>query len=57
MTNYMKRLMVAMNEYATEYGLEALLEEFFPEMTPGELLVEMYEAGMIPDDQIEKFLD
>ncbi len=56
MTNFMKRLIEAMNDYADEEGVEALLEELFPDMTIGELIGEMYEAGMLPDDVIERIV-
>lgn len=56
MKKFTSRLIREMNEYAAEYGVEALLEELFPEMTVGELISEMYEAGLIPTEDLEKFV-
>lgn len=33
------------------------IEKFFPDMTPGELAVELYNAGLIPDDLMESIID
>lgn len=45
------------NDFAEDYGVEAVLEELFPHSSIGELVYSMYEAGLIPDDVIEKFLE
>ena len=57
MTKFAKLLIEAMNEYATEYGVEALLEELFPEMTIVELINEIYEAGLLPNDVVERIIE
>lgn len=56
MKNYMRLLIEAVNERAEEIGLEELLEELFPGMSVGEVVGEMYEAGLIPEDVIENYL-
>lgn len=56
MKHFMRLLVEAMNDYTEEHGVEALFQEIFPDMTMGELIGEMYEAGMIPEDVIERFL-
>jgi len=33
------------------------IEKFFPDMTPGELAVELFNAGLIPNDLMESILD
>lgn len=54
MREFDKSIMNAVNE---KYGnSNEFLEEFFPNMTVGELVVEMYNAGLIPDDIIEAIL-
>jgi len=55
MREFDKTIMNAVNE---KYGnSNEFLEEFFPNMTVGELVVEMYNAGLIPDDIIESILN
>lgn len=36
---------------------EDLLEELFPGMTLGEFTTELYNAGLIPDDVLERLMD
>lgn len=36
---------------------EDLLEELFPGITLGELTTEMYNAGLIPDDILERVMN
>jgi len=57
MNNIDKELMLLVNEYAEEYDVEAVLEEVLGGMTIGEIVVEMYNAGLISDRQIAIFLE
>lgn len=57
MKDFEKELMSVVQEYADDYGVEGVLEELFPKMTIGELVVEMYNSGMIPEDILEGFLE
>lgn len=57
MNNVDKELMLLVNEYAEEYDVEAVLEEVLGGMTIGEVVVEMYNAGLISDRQIAIFLE
>lgn len=57
MNNTDKELMLLVNEYAEEYDVEAVLEEVLGGMTIGEVVVEMYNAGLISDRQIAIFLE
>ena len=50
-------LMNVVNDYVDDYGLDGLLEELFPGQTMGELVSDMYQAGLIPETTLEKFLD
>jgi hypothetical protein len=49
-------LINTINNYADEYTDEAVLEEFFGDMTIGEIIVDMWNAGLIPVDKMEEFL-
>jgi hypothetical protein len=57
MKDFEKLLLSVVNDYEEEYGAEGLLEELFPGTTLGEIVVEMYLAGMIPEDVIERFIN
>lgn len=55
MREFDRSIMDAVNE---KYGSSnEFIEEFFPNMSVGELVVEMYNAGLIPDDIIESILN
>lgn len=56
MKDYEKLLISVANDYAHDYGIDGLFDELFPGMSPGELIRDMYESGLIPDDVMEKFL-
>ncbi len=43
-------------DYLNDNGLEALFEELFPNQDVESVFYDMYEAGMIPEDVMEKFL-
>lgn len=43
--------------HADDYGLEDLMEQIFGDMTAGEIIADMYEYGMIPNEVIERFLE
>lgn len=57
MKNFEKALVEVANDYADDYGMDGLFEEIFPGVSAGELLLDMYNAGMIPDDVLETFLN
>jgi hypothetical protein len=50
-------LMNIVNDYIDDYGVEGLLDELFPGQTMGELVVDMYQAGLIPETMLESFLN
>lgn len=50
------RLITVLNDYADDYGEIGLLEEIFPGLSIGELILDMYSAGLIPEDVLERFL-
>lgn len=57
MKNYSKILINTVNEYADDYSIEEVLEILFPGMSIGEIVNEAYEAGIIPNDVMEEFLN
>jgi hypothetical protein len=57
MKNYEVQLISVINDFADEYSMEELFDELFPGMSVGELVLEMYNAGIIPDDALETFLE
>lgn len=56
MKDYERLLITTTNEYVDDYGVEGLLDELFPGMSAGELVLQMYDAGILPEDVLEKFL-
>lgn len=56
MKDYEKLLISVVNDYAAEHGLEAVFEVLFPGMSAGELVRDMFDAGLIPDEDLERFL-
>lgn len=57
MKDFEKELMSVVDDFEADYGISGVLEELFPGMSLGELVVDMYNSGMIPDDVMEKFLE
>ncbi len=57
MKNVDRLFISVMNDYAEEHGVDGLLEELFPSMTVGEFLLDCYNAGLLPDDIVERFLE
>lgn len=57
MRSFDTQLIGVLNAYADDYGVEGLLDELVPGLSIGEVLTELYNAGGIPDDVIEKFLE
>lgn len=57
MKEFERQMITIFNEYAEDHGPQGVLEELFPGMTIGELVYNMYESGMIPEDTMEKFLE
>lgn len=55
MSNYDSRLIDVINEMFGSHN--EFIEKFFPDMTCGELALEMYNAGLIPTDLMESILD
>lgn len=55
MSNYDSRLIDIINEMFGSHN--EFIEKFFPDMTCGELALEMYNAGLIPTDLMESILD
>lgn len=57
MKNYEKLLISAVNDYAADYSIEDVLELLFPGASIGEIVNDAYNAGLIPDEDMEKFLN
>jgi hypothetical protein len=50
-------LISILNDYADDYGVVGLLEELFGEdINIGEIVADMWNAGLIPTDVMDKFL-
>lgn len=49
-------LISVINDYADDYSVVEVLDEFFPGITIGEIIVDMWNAGLIPTDVMDKFL-
>jgi len=57
MKDFEKNFISVINDYADDYGTDGVLEELFPGMSIGEILLDMYNLGGIPEDVLEKFLE
>lgn len=57
MTDFEDKLIEAINDYNGDYDEQAVLDIFFPDLTIGEIIIECYNAGLIPNDILEKFLN
>lgn len=57
MKNYEKLLISVVNDYADDNGLDGLLDELFPGASIGEIVNDMFNAGLIPEDVMERFLN
>lgn len=57
LNSFEQSLVGVANDFADDYSLEDLFEEIFPGVSAGELLLDMYNAGLIPDDILERFLN
>lgn len=57
MTDFEVKFIDAIEDYYSDYGADAVLEEFFPKMTIGEVILDAYNSGLIPTDLMEKFLN
>jgi hypothetical protein len=55
--DYEKLLIGVINDYADEYGIEAVLEILFPGASIGEVMNDAFNAGLIPDEDMEKFIN
>lgn len=53
---YETKLISVLNDFADEYGTDGLLDELVPGASIGEIIVDMYNAGILPEDVIERFL-
>lgn len=57
MKDYEKLLISVINDYADDYGAEAVLEILFPGASIGEIMNDAFNAGLIPDEDMEKFIN
>lgn len=58
MKNFDKEMMEVVNDFAEDYGTDGVLEELFGEgFDLGEIVVDMFNAGLIPNDKMEKFVN
>ena len=53
----MTKLSTLIDAWAEDYSVEEFLTEFLPNLTFGELVENAFDNGLIPNDQIEKFLE
>jgi hypothetical protein len=56
MKNLQRMFMAIVSEFVQDYSVEELFEELFPGRPLEEIVYEMYESGMVPEDRMEKFL-
>lgn len=57
MKDFEKLFIAAIEGFVDDYSVEELVDELFPGMTVGELFLGMYEHGMIPEEDLERFLE
>lgn len=58
MKNYDKLMVEVVNDFADDYGTDGVLEELFGEdFNLGEIIVDMFNSGLIPNDKMEKFIN
>lgn len=57
MKDYTKLLISVVEDFKDDNGIEELFEALFPGASIGEIVNDMYEAGLIPDDVMEAFLN
>lgn len=58
MKNYDLVMQGIVNDFADDYGVDGVLSELFGEdFDIGELIVDMYNAGLIPTDKMEAFVN
>lgn len=56
MKAFEKNFIDVINDYVDDYGLEGILDELFNGASLGEVLLDHYNLGGIPEDRLEKFL-
>lgn len=57
MKDFEKELASVVDDFEADHGVYGVLDELFPGVSLGELVVDMYNSGMIPNDVMEKFLE
>lgn len=57
MTKMKTDFIEVVNDFLDDYTLADLFDELFPAQNKAEVIYEMYENGMIPEDMMEKFLN
>jgi len=57
MKKFDKLFIEVADDYAADYDLEALFEELVPDLSPGQIALALYNAGEIPNDKMEKFIN
>lgn len=57
MTQTKTNFIGVVNGFLEDYSLSDLFDELFPGQSHSEIIYEMYEAGLIPEDMLEKFLN
>jgi len=58
MKNYDLQMAEIVNDFADDYGAEGVLEELFGEdYDLGEIIVDMFNSGLIPNDRMEAFIN
>lgn len=56
MREFEKRLIAKAEADAADIGLQELLESLIPDFHAGELILELYETGLIPQDRLEEYI-
>lgn len=57
MKKFESELASIFDAYREDHGTDGLMDELFPGASIGEIVVDMYNAGLIPDDVLERFLN
>jgi len=57
MKDYEKLLIKIVNEFADDYSVEEVLDILFPGQSFGEIMNDAFNAGLIPNDIMENFIN
>lgn len=57
MKDYEKLLISVVNDFVDDYSVEELLQILYEGASIGEVINDMFNAGLIPNDVMEEFLN